>query len=151
VQPAELIEINADDPARVYRLYEYGLFVMYAEPTSKSENVRVTSLHRLGVLVCLVALLSAIFAHLGHAAATVAAEQTAVATVHEMDGSPVHGHTLLPQHCTQHVQCSLNAIIPAAPSLDVSSAKAAEPAGEPYRRSRIVSPLRRPPKPDEIL
>jgi len=148
VQPAELSEINADDPARVYRFYWVCLSCTL---NSKSEDMRATWLYRLGVLVCLVALLSAMVAHLGHPAATVAAEQTAVATVHEMDGSPEHGHTLLPQHCTQHVQCSLNAIIPAAPSLDVSGAKAAEPAGEPYRRSRIVSPLRRPPKPDEIL
>lgn len=125
---------------------------MYAESSSNTHEMRATSLHRLGVLVCLVALLAAIFAHMGQpATAAATSEQTTVAAVHEADGSCPEEHVLSPQHCMQHSQCSLHAVVPAAPAIWGSGFKAIRPAAEPFCGEQIVSPLRRPPKAIKIL
>ena len=125
---------------------------MYAESSSNTHEMRATSLPRLGVLVCLVALLAAIFAHMGQPATAAATfEQTAAADVHEADGSCPEEHVLSPQHCMQHSQCSLHAVVPAAPTIRGSGSRPIRPAAEPFCGEQIVSPLDHPPKPVEIL
>lgn len=104
-------------------------------------------LRRVGVLACLVALLAAILGHVERSTAAPISEQTSVAAVYEMDGTSSDEHAHSPQHCTPHGQCSLHAIIPAAPLIEASGSNAIKPAAEPHRAIEIISPLDHPPQP----
>lgn len=124
---------------------------MYAEPSTKNEELRMTWLRRVGVLVGLLALLAAIFAYVERSTAAAISEQMAVATVHDIDGTSPTEHPPSPLDCTPHGQCSLHAVIPAAPFIEATGPNALEPAAEPYFASEIISPLDHPPRPNEIL
>jgi len=105
---------------------------------------------RVGVFVCLLALLAALFGYMETPSTAVAAEQAVIA-VHHAGGSSSEEGAATPLHCVHPGQCAVQAALPAGSSVDLLGSNAVRPAAEEFGGDRVVSPLRRPPKAVEAL
>lgn len=115
--------------------------------TGRERTASTLGRHHFGVIVCLIALLLAVFAHVELPSAAAAQTQPAaisfVANVeHAMDGSG----SVSANHCVQHAQCAFHALVPMAsddlPTVAVDVTFVAFESG----RDRSVSPQPHPPK-----
>lgn len=102
--------------------------------------------HRIGVLVCLLALLGAVFGHTEQTAATIAASDPVVGSASPSDAPSHHENGLLGQHCTQNTQCSVQAVLQAAAGVEPHGLDAVAPATEQLGGNQVISPLPHPPK-----
>jgi len=107
--------------------------------------------HRLGVVVCLLALFISMF---GHIEVLVANDMA----VWHIDGIadaaelPSDRHdTASHQQCPQHIQCSIQAVLPVGPAVSPNGSNAAEAVPEQVSGNRTISPLRHPPKTEDVL
>jgi len=99
-----------------------------------------------GVLVCLLALLSALFAEVETSSAAAAgAEQLEIAIGH-IDTSSGGSATVAHNTCMHYGQCSVQAILFASPTVDPHGSNAVSIANCQIGGDRVVSPLRPPPK-----
>lgn len=119
----------------------------------KGRNPGTKSLQRYrgGVIVCLLALFIAMF---GHIEAPVANDMAAwhVDGMADPADIPSDRHdTASHQQCAQHIQCSIQAVLPVGPVVGPNGSNAAEAVPEQVSGNRTISPLRHPPKTDDVL
>jgi hypothetical protein len=107
--------------------------------------------HRRGVIVCLLALFIAMF---GHIEVPLASDMA----VWHIDGMADAGElpsdrhdTASHQQCPQHIQCSMQAVLPVGAAVSPNGSNAAEAVPEQVSGNRTISPLRRPPKTEDVL
>ena len=99
-----------------------------------------------GVLVCLLALLTALFAEVEKSSAAAAgAEQFEIAIGH-IDSPSGGGTTVAHYTCIHHGQCSVQAVLFASPIVDPHGSNAVSIGNCQIGGDRVVSPLRPPPK-----
>lgn len=125
---------------------------MYTELNSDTRKTQTTWRRRAGVFICLLALVTGTFAHVGQsAAAPMASEQAAVTAVHLADGSSPENRALAPQHCAPNGQCTVHAVVPLASASGLHGPQAVDSIPEQFPGDHITSPLRLPPKTIETL
>lgn len=126
---------------------------MYTGLNSDTRKTQTTWRRRAGVFICLLALVTGTFAHVGQsAAAPMASEQAAVTAAHLADGSSPENRALAPQHCAPNGQCSMmHAMGPLASASGLHDPHAVDSIPEQFPGDHITSPLRHPPKAIETL
>lgn len=99
-----------------------------------------------GIFVCLLALLTALFAEMETStAAATGAEQPEIAVGH-ID-SPSGGSVTVAHHrCAHHGHCSVQAVLSAGPAVDPHGSNVVGMADCQLGDNRVMAPLRRPPK-----
>lgn len=125
---------------------------MYTELNSDTRKTQTTWRRRAGVFICLLALVTGTFAHVGQsAAAPMASEQAAVTAAHLADGSSPENRALAPQHCAPNGQCTMHAVVPLASANGLHGPQVVGSIPEQFPGDHITSPLRLPPKAIETL
>ena len=123
---------------------------MKSDTNSNDRSRRTASSRRLGVVVCLVALLLAVFGHVDPASAALAADGYSVMTDDHAATTGDHGGVAAVHHCVHSGHCAFHTLLPAATGLGALRSAAPRRSACQRGKGRAVSPWRRPPSTTEI-
>ena len=101
---------------------------------------------RVGVLLCLVALVFSLFGHIEAAEARSFEAQPTVVAFDHFDDAADHGAGTTSHHCLHQGQCTLQAVLPSDKLPNVSGMTRTKPAADHLGMSRVISPHGHPPK-----
>ena len=107
--------------------------------------------HRAGAIACVLALVGAPYGHIESAEATPTVIGHALIAMAPAEAPAGHRGAAPDHHCMHHGQCSVPAVLPGATQIATSGALRQRPSGNVLAASRVISPLRHPPKARTIL
>ena len=119
---------------------------MLVKPESSSRKRRPVLPRRLAVLLCLLALTVALFGHMEAPEGVPLATKEAVITLAHGDTPSDHEGAAISHHCVHHGHCTVHAVLPAAVPVDPLAAIRQRHSVSLLGESRVISPLRHPPK-----
>ena len=100
----------------------------------------------MGVFICLFGLLTALFGHMDETSAAGSALQQVLVTAGHAESPVDSDHLDFPQHCVHQGQCSVQAVLPAAPVIAPQGSSASAAGENQLCSDRAILPLRHPPK-----
>ena len=106
---------------------------------------------RVGALACALALLGAPYGHAETSEAAPAGIEHVLVTTASTTAPTGHRDAIAHHHCLHYGQCSFHAVLPGGTPIEISGALGQRPSGKHMASSRVISPLRHPPKVRTVL